>query len=55
MKKMKVIEMLFYGVLVIIGVFMIFTCHPTRDEIRIPRDFQIEWQGGNENDVISDK
>ena len=55
MKKMKVIEMLFYGALVILGVLMLFTYHPTKDEIRVPRDFQVQWQGGDVNDVISDK
>lgn len=55
MKKIKVVEMILYAALLILSILMLLISHPHEDEIVLPRDFQIEWQGGDGNDVISDK
>jgi hypothetical protein len=48
MKKKLVIEMVVYAVIVVIGIILMFTYQPEEQEIVIPKDFEIGWEGGGE-------
>jgi len=47
-KKKLVIEMVIYAVILVIGIILLFTYEPNEQEIVIPKDFEIEWDGGGE-------
>lgn len=46
MKKKLVIEMVIYAVIIVIGIILLFTYQPEEQEIVIPKDFEIQWGGG---------
>jgi len=48
MKKKLVIEMVIYAVIVVIGIILLFTYEPKEQEIVIPKDFEIQWNGGGD-------
>lgn len=47
MKKTMLIEMLFYAVLTVVGIILLFVYKPEKQEIVIPEDFEIQWNGGD--------
>ncbi len=48
MKKKLIIEMIIYAVILIIGIILLFTYQPEKQVILIPRDFEIQWEGGGD-------
>ena len=42
MKKKLLIELIIYIVIVVIGIILLFTYKPEKNEIIIPQDFKIE-------------
>ncbi|VDN47276.1 conserved protein of unknown function [Petrocella atlantisensis] len=48
MKKKLVIEMVIYAVIVVIGIILMFTYQPEEHEIVIQKDYEIEWNGGDD-------
>lgn len=48
MKKKLIIEMIIYAVILFIGIILLFTYQPEKQEIVIPRDFEIQWKGGGD-------
>ncbi|WP_202708510.1 hypothetical protein [Sporosalibacterium faouarense] len=46
MKKKLVIELIIYIVIVIIGIIMMIMYQPKEVEVVLPKDFQIEQEGG---------
>lgn len=46
MKKKLVIELMIYIVIVVIGIIMLFMYEPEDVDIVLPKDFQIEHEGG---------
>ncbi len=51
LKKKLVIELMVYIVIVVIGVIMLFMYEPEDVDIVLPKDFQIEQEGGG-NDAF---
>jgi len=47
-KKKLVIEMMIYAMILVIGIILLFTYQPEKQEIVIPRDFEIQWEGGGD-------
>lgn len=52
LKKKMVIELLFYIVLVIIGIILLFVYKPRDRIIIVPQDFQVQQEGGVSDAVI---
>ena len=52
MKKKLVIELMIYIVIVIIGIIMLFMYEPEDVDIVLPKDFQIEQEGGVNDDFV---
>ena len=46
MKKKLVIELMIYIIIVVIGIIMLFMYEPEEVDIVLPKDFQIEQEGG---------
>jgi len=46
LKKKLVIELMVYIVIVVIGIIMLFMYEPEDVDIVLPKDFQIEQEGG---------
>ena len=52
MKKKLVIELMIYIVIVVIGIIMLFMYEPKEVDIVLPKDFQIEQEGGINDALI---
>ena len=40
--------MVIYVVILVIGIILMFTYQPEEQEVVIPRDYEIQWDGGDE-------
>lgn len=47
-EKKLVIEMIIYAVIVVIGIILMFTYQPEEQEIVIQKDYEIQWNGGDD-------
>jgi hypothetical protein len=47
-RKKLVIEMVIYAVILVIGIILMFTYEPEEQEIVIQKDYEIQWDGGDE-------
>jgi len=52
LKKKLVIELMIYIVIVVIGIIMLFMYEPEDVDIVLPKDFQIEQEGGVHDALI---
>ncbi len=52
MKKINIIEILIYSVIIIFGTVMLFTYEPRNIEIKIPKDFEVIKEGSNTIDPL---
>lgn len=46
LKKKLVIELMIYIIIVVIGIIMLFMYEPEKVDIVLPKDFQIQQEGG---------
>ena len=52
LKKILLIELIIYALLVVIGTILLFTYKPKENEIIIPGDFKIEMERGENSASI---
>lgn len=52
MKKKLIIELMVYIVVVIVAIIMLIMYEPREVEIVLPKDFQVEQEGGENNAFI---